>query len=302
MSRKCSILCWSSSSSHSGSKQQWLETRHVSSLTFVTSTCSTSPAFFSTIIFSYLLTTYDTQRPFIPPFLRLFQPSSISSVIDLEHCCLHQPYPPVVVVDHQQPAPFYPTQRRDFIISLRYHFVTTTSLISSTLDHTTVDERLQITTSAHTRLSHSITINTSQIITSIKTNYSVDGSVNHHPNSFGQSSTTEIIDEHSPLEVANSKSDAHLVYPRKMTFTTQPLVPHLKRMILIIHTNSSMIPCPPTLNSLPLFFIDAISVQEDQLHTSVHLIWRAYVRIRYLFSPIFGYYHHHICLLASFSL
>ena len=216
--------------------------------TLVTSTCPTLPAFPSMIIFSYLLTIYET---FTSPFLRLFQPSLISPIVNLEPHCLHQPYAPIVVVDHRQPAPFYyPTQRRDFIISLRYHFVTTMSPISSTLDRTTVDECLQINTGVHTRLNHSITINTRA---SIETNYSANGSVNHHPNSFGHSSTTEIIDEHSPMEVSNCKSDAHLVYPRKMIFTTQPLVPHLKRMILIIHTNSSMIPCPPTLNSLSLF-------------------------------------------------
>ena len=33
------------------------------------------------------------------------------------------------------------------------------------------------------------------------------------------------------------------------------------------------------------FSIDAISVYEDQLHVSVHLIWRVYVAIRYLSLP-----------------
>ena len=45
-----------------------------------------------------------------------------------------------------------------------------------------------------------------------------------------------------------------------------------------------MSPCPTTFLFV-YFSIDAIFVQEDQLHTAVHLIWRASVTIRYLSFP-----------------
>ena len=104
------------------------------------------------------------------------------------------------------------------------------------------------------------------------------------------------------MEVSNCKSDAHLVYPRKMTFTTQPLVLHLKRMILIIHTDSSMIPCPPNLNSLSFFqsTCDTCSRRSASRLRSPDL--EGVCSDSVPFPSAFSYYHRHICSYVQLLL
>ena len=129
---------------------------------------STSPAFPS-ILSYYLLANYET---FIPPFLCPFHLSFISPIIDLEHHYLHQLYPPVVVVDHQQSAPFYPT--RHFAMSLRpvYRF-DISSLNSSILNHIDTPESLRVS-AQDSDSTFGVVVGTSEIITTTETNYSTN--------------------------------------------------------------------------------------------------------------------------------
>ena len=274
----------------------------------VTSTCPTSPALFS-ILSPYLLTIYDS---FISPFLCPFRLSFISPTVDLEYC--HYPHQSYLTVDssvgghvHQLYISIRPThveQLQPLVKCPGYNF-NTPALISPIRNHTTVHEYLGVSTSAGLRLGlNRSTIQDSDIIGNLKiteTNYSANvfiSFINHHPNSFGHSLTTGTIDEHSTIEIATQKSDTH---PDCTTENdvNHPIIRSAPQKNDVNHSHQSFNVSMSSNFAFPVYSsVDAISVQEDQLHTSVHLIWRAYVRIRYLFSPIFGYYHHHICLIA----
>ena len=106
--------------------------------------------------------------------------------------------------------------------------------------------------------------------------------------SFDQSSTTKTIDEHPLMEVANYKSDTDLVYPTENDFN-HPTIRSAASALQKNDINHSYQCFNVSMSSnfaFSIYFsIDVISIQEDQLHTSVHLIWRAYVRIRYLYVP-----------------
>ena len=205
----------------------------------------------------------------------------------------------------QQSINIYLTHATPPLVNLNWIQFQHAALVSPIRNHTTVHEYLGVSTSAGLRLglNRSI-IQDSDIIgnlTITETNYSANvfiSFINHHPNSFGHSLTTGTIDKHSTIEIANQKSNSH---PDCTTENDvhHPIIRSAPPKNVVNHSHQSFNVSMSSNFAFPVYSsVDAISVQEDQLHTSVHLIWRAYVRIWYLFSPIFGYYHHHICLIA----